>query len=143
MNRKEIIQSLFQDFEGFRRRFGKSHGIGTNKQMPTHTQVWTMIILAEKGPKSPKELAEQFCMSASAVTQLIDPLVKDRLVARTEDDTDRRKIEISLTKAGFAKLEDAKAARVESLVEMLTPLSDDELLQLAALYKKIIHNSHP
>lgn len=111
-----------------------------HKDMPTPAQFGLLMMLSAHGSKSLKDLAECFTMSPSAATQLVDGLVKDGLVRRTEDENDRRKVEVSLTPAGVTKLQAAQKSRLASLTKMMEPLTDAELAQLRVLQKKITDN---
>ena len=54
---------------------------------------------------APSQLAEYLMLSRPAVTRLLDGLVRRKLVTRHPDPADRRRLRLSLTRAGRARLE--------------------------------------
>jgi len=54
---------------------GRMHG-ALPKDMPTHAQLGIMCVLAHRKAQSIKELAEQFGISSSAATQLVNGMVR-------------------------------------------------------------------
>lgn len=75
---------------------------------------------------SPSQLAEYLLLSRPAITRLLDELEKQRLVKRRPAETDRRRLNLSLTAKGQSLLDayftDARAL----LAERLAPLTPEE-----------------
>jgi DNA-binding MarR family transcriptional regulator len=68
-----------------------------------HWEFKTLHMLRRGGPPyraTPGELAKQLGMSAAALTNRIDALVRRGYVERTHDPDDRRKVVATLTRAG-------------------------------------------
>jgi len=61
-----------------------------------------LLVLWSKGPQTPSTLSEQTIRDRTTVTRLIDGMVRKELVARSENPTDRRRTDISLTPNGEA-----------------------------------------
>ena len=59
-----------------------------------------LLVLWSKGSQAPSTLSEETIKDRTTVTRLIDGLVKKGFVIRTENPTDRRRSDISLTLAG-------------------------------------------
>jgi DNA-binding MarR family transcriptional regulator len=59
-----------------------------------------MFMLVHVGPQSIKDMAVRFSMTPSAATQLVNGLVKDGYLVRTENIWDRRKVGVDLTVKG-------------------------------------------
>jgi len=142
--RKALITGIFEDMGTMLRLMHPTCLPGSEKALPSRAQIGLLLHLAKGGPRSLKELADMFCMTSSAATQLVDSLEEEKLVTRTEDPQDRRKVIVAITPKGHIKLEDAKKARLESLTHLLAPLTDEELEHLANLQKKIVAgHRHP
>jgi DNA-binding MarR family transcriptional regulator len=59
-----------------------------------------LMALQERGDQSVSQLAAEIGLSVAATSQLLDRLVHDKLVARTESPLDRRRKELALTASG-------------------------------------------
>lgn len=76
------------------------------------------------------ELAHQCLLTPPAMTELVEGLVREGLVRREEDPTDRRAVRVSLTAAGRREVERYHNAIAEALGEAiarLEPSSRDRL----------------
>ena len=69
---------------------------------------WVLILLMREGNKTstPSLLAEKAGVTRATMTGLLDGLARDGLVERVFDEEDRRRVTVSLTDAGQAKLDD-------------------------------------
>lgn len=141
MDRTSIINELFESMGALRKTF-VPHG-NEMKGMPTRSQLFVMMVIAQQGPQSTKDMAEKLCMTPSAVTQLVDTLVEDKLIVRKDDKDDRRKSILTLTHDGIKRLDEAKKHRMVSMVKLLSPLTDKELIQLRDLQRKILTHIAP
>ena len=140
MNRTELMTEVAEGFSSFKRLMVTSQAHGHAKRMTTHAQIGILFILSHGGPMSLKAIAERLCMTSSAATQLVNGLVEDKMITRREDETDRRKIVLTLTATGKNALAAAKKARLSALTALLEPLSDAELLQWKTLQDKILEH---
>ncbi len=66
----------------------------------TITQYRTLVVLASRGPQSLASLAELISVTPATATRMCDRLVKKGLIARREQETDRRQLRVELTKRG-------------------------------------------
>lgn len=138
MDRERLLTEFFNRMSNMRRFLSMLHASETTaKGMPTRAQFAVMAALSHE-TKSVKALAGTFCMTSSAVTQLVNALVKDGTLARTEDKKDRRTTVVSLTAKGRTLLAAGKKARRTSLRKLLAPLNDTEIRQLHAIQEKLI-----
>ncbi len=108
----------------------------------TPAQMGVLVAIVKAGLTGIKEVAAEFRMSPSAATQLVDGLVDAGLLVREEDAKDRRKIRLTVTPSGLTVLAKARKERLRSLSQVLKPLTDAELKQLAALQRKILSCLH-
>ncbi len=94
--------------------------------------------LADAGDALPLgQLAERLSCVKSNITQLVDRLEADGLVARQADPGDRRTKLAALTAAGRKACVAGTSLQNETERELLTTLSGEESRQLALLLEKI------
>ena len=95
------------------------------------------ILRGAKEEVSASYILERMIQPSSNVTRIVDKLESRGLVTRTLCPEDRRKMDISITKAGL-KLLTLLDARVAKLHEpMMQNLSEEEAHQLTYLIKKL------
>lgn len=141
MNRQTVISNVAEGFNQIRRHIVHTQqGNHTSKSMPTPAQLGVMYLLSHSEVNNTKEMAKHLCMSPSAITQLVDGLVKDKILERKVDSKDRRKINITLTISGKKKLILAQKKHLKIFENMFESLSDKELIQIEFLQKKIIEH---
>ena len=58
-----------------------------------------LMVLQKQGSQSVSQLAREVGLSLAATSQLVDRLVRDKLVARRESPVDRRRKQLALTSA--------------------------------------------
>ena len=94
--------------------------------------------LADAGDSLPLgQLADRLSCVKSNITQLVDRLEADGLVARRPDPKDRRARLAVLTAAGRKACQDGSRIQLESERKLLTTLTRDEARQLAVLLGKL------
>jgi DNA-binding MarR family transcriptional regulator len=93
--------------------------------------------LSDAGESLPLgQLAERLSCVKSNITQLVDRLETDGLVAREADPADRRTRLAVLTAAGRKACKDGARLQLETERELLTTLTRDEARQLGTLLEK-------
>ena len=90
-------------------------------------QFKTAMLVAATGGLSGRELATRLTIGPSAVTPLVDGLVRHGYVRREEDPTDRRICWARPTPAGRALFERVNLASGEQLDRVLARLTDEEV----------------
>ncbi|POB10043.1 MAG: HTH domain-containing protein [Sulfobacillus thermosulfidooxidans] len=83
------------------------------------------------------ELAERLNISSPGVTQMIDKLQAEGIVARHSPVGDQRTVCVTLTETGRQVLHIAEAAFLTRVQSLLKPLSPEEQENLLTLLKKI------
>ncbi|MFG1602671.1 MarR family winged helix-turn-helix transcriptional regulator [Actinoplanes sp. NPDC049265] len=97
----------------------------------TLTQIKILMLLARHGNISGGELARMLGVGLAALSGMIDRLVAQDLVARTEDQRDRRVRRIGLTRAGSELIGGIFDAGMEKQRKLLSRLSADQLRTIA------------
>ncbi|MEV6344944.1 MarR family transcriptional regulator [Actinoplanes sp. NPDC051851] len=93
----------------------------------TMAQLKILILLARNGTVAGGELARMLGVGAAALSGMIDRLVVQDLVTRTEDVNDRRVRRIGLTKAGAEIIDGIMTAGMARHRELLSRLTAEEL----------------
>jgi DNA-binding MarR family transcriptional regulator len=81
----------------------------------TLPQIVTLTLLRRDGAMAVSPIAERLRMSLSATSSLVQRLVEQQLVTRTEDPDDRRQKRIELTGGGARLIERLQLERVSAL----------------------------
>jgi DNA-binding MarR family transcriptional regulator len=89
----------------------------------------SMVVFA--GPISLAELAAAEQVRAPTMSRIVDGLVREGLVNRVSNPTDRRMVKISATEAGARLLEEGRERRVRALTRRLDQLAESERRALA------------
>jgi DNA-binding MarR family transcriptional regulator len=93
------------------------------------------------------ELGDHLGVTSAAASQMLERLVQQELILRTEDPDDRRVKQIALTDKGHRILEDGIRARQSWLNDLAQTLSDSEketiMAGLNVLIDRMKHLSQP
>lgn len=103
----------------------------------TISQFGVIEALYHLGPLSQRQLADKILRSSGNLTMVIDNLERDQLVRRDRDPVDRRVVNVSLTPGGEALIESVLPQHVRGIHDVFTILTPEELIQLAALTRKL------
>lgn len=94
---------------------------------------------SESGTLTMSELAASQGVGPSAITQMVDRLIREGLVERVPDGGDRRVVRVRPTPHSSAMITRFKAGRDDAQSRVLAPLDDDELAQYVLLTERIIN----
>ena len=87
------------------------------------------------------DLGEGLRISKAAASQMLEHLVKQKLILRLEDPQDRRIKQLSLTDKGYRTLEECIRVRQGWLDDLVSSLSADQKQQIAAAVKILIEKT--
>jgi DNA-binding MarR family transcriptional regulator len=96
-----------------------------------------MNVLKEDGTLHVAEIGERLRIAKARMTHLIDKLVNLELVERSIDTTDRRTINITITKKGRAILEKHEITITRAVGEYISGLKENELETLSTSLRNI------
>jgi DNA-binding MarR family transcriptional regulator len=99
-----------------------------------------LMRINEEGPMNQATLAGLLGFAPRSVTDTIDALERDGLVARTDDERDRRARIVALTPAGREALGAAQRVRLKAMDEIFGRLSAPERATFKALLTTISTN---
>jgi DNA-binding MarR family transcriptional regulator len=124
-------EQLIADIMGAQQRLG--HLFGYDRSDPlfsshlTMSQIKILMLLSRHGNVSGGELAGLLGIGLAALSGMVDRLVQQDLVSRTEDLRDRRVRRIGLTRKGDELIESIFNAGGAKMVALLSRLSAEEL----------------
>ena len=87
------------------------------------------------------DLGEGLRISKAAASQMLEHLVKQKLILRLEDPQDRRIKQLSLTDKGYRTMEECIRVRQGWLDDLVSSLSADQKQQIAAAVKILIEKT--
>ena len=90
-------------------------------------QLSALSVIVFGGKTSLSELAKAEQVRPPTMSRIIDALVRDGLVKRETDKTDRRSIIITATEKGTRIMHEGRGRREKRLLELLQPLRREEI----------------
>lgn len=104
----------------------------------TSPQLLVLQTLSDAGGKAkPSDIARQVHLSQATVTSIVDRLMRAELVERQRSHTDRRVIDVVLTKTGRARLTDAPEPLQDSFLASFEKLQSWEQSQLISSVQRL------
>jgi DNA-binding MarR family transcriptional regulator len=104
----------------------------------TLPQVLLLSHVERRGTASPSELAEAVHVSLPAVSQMIDRLVQQGLLSRTEDPVDRRRKSLATTTDARSFMRKLGAARSMEYELGLASVPAELLAQMATAIERVV-----
>jgi DNA-binding MarR family transcriptional regulator len=129
-----FVATLQNWIEVFMRRSMKNFILFTKESGLSMSQVGALFRI-HKGANGVTDIGEELGVTSAAASQMVERLVQQKLIVRTEDTHDRRVKQILLTPKGLETLEMALHARQDWLVELADALSPEEKDQVSAALK--------
>lgn len=96
-----------------------------------------LIILSETGAITQRDLTKKLGIQPGSASEVIQKLESAGLIRRIPSSTDRRTMEINLTKKGLVEAKKASEAREKRHLEMFSCLSEEEMNTLLTLTEKL------
>jgi len=124
---RQIVRSLRVSSRSSEQRVGLSGA-----------QLFVLQCLARQSPCSVNELAARTATDQSSVSVVVSRLVAMGHVRRTTSKTDRRSVDLSLSRSGRALLESAPEAVQDRLIAALARLPKTELKTLSRLLSRVV-----
>lgn len=97
----------------------------------TLTQFKSLFLIGSRGSINFRKLAKALGVTPSNVTGIVDRLVGQGLVSRTENPEDRREMSLQATDKGQTLLSNLKESGINRMTQILSLLSLEELSSLA------------
>lgn len=105
------------------------HEMRRNRPEEMSIQQFRVLGIVKRHPGASLSLvARHLGLTTASASKLVDGLVKQELLTRTDSPEDRRKVVLEITEAGNHALEAARAAALGRLTELLEGLCEEERL---------------
>jgi DNA-binding MarR family transcriptional regulator len=104
-------------------------------------QIGALFQIRRMGVCSVSEIGTELGITKAAASQLLEGLVQDDLIRRSEDPNDRRTKQIVLTDKGLGILRESVHARQSWLTRMGNRLSERERSQVASALRILIEKA--
>ena len=128
----ERVEQAFNEMRlalaGARQRFSEGSTL-------TRTQLEIISQLID-GPRTTSELAKALFLTQSAVTQTVDTLVRQALVARIPDAGDRRVTRLELSAEGKRVTNHLRGLKRKKMEEIMVKLTADEVEAMISITRK-------
>jgi DNA-binding MarR family transcriptional regulator len=94
-----------------------------------------------RGRSNVSDLGEGLGISKAAASQMLERLVQQELILRSEDPLDRRVKKLVLTDKGSRLIQQSVQVRQDLLEDLVSTLSEDEKIQITAAVKIMIEKT--
>jgi DNA-binding MarR family transcriptional regulator len=131
MNKSELVQEIVELERQIGRIIGQHAHILWIDSGLTPTQLRSLFLIVNKGSTNFRKLAQALEVTPANVTGIVDRLVGQRLVSRTQNPEDRREMTLQATDKGQALVSNLKEVGIKHMTQILSVLSVEELSALA------------
>lgn len=135
-NLKATSEELYSLLLYLNRKVFNHNDIMKRLSIPSsHAKV--IFYLVHSKNASVSEIARDLSISKSNMTPIIDKLIQEGFVERLPDPNDRRVIRIGITEKGYKFSTEQKELAKKILMEKISSLSCEDLVQIEILTKKL------
>lgn len=106
------------------------------------SMIGALFHLHRKGSSGVTDLGERLGVTSAAASQMLERLVQQELILRSEDPNDRRVKQIVITDKGCQILEEGLCARQDWLKDLAEFLSIEEKEQITAAFNIMINKAN-
>jgi len=136
--RSDIIEKIFENIYILRQKIASEMNLPLNRMLLTYSQ-WQVLNLVKKNKSiNIKDLAGLLDITSSAATQIVDGLVNKDLLSRKRSRSDRRVLEIELSRRSILQLKKSMA----KICPIFDALDDRELEDYCQLTEKLAHKEN-
>jgi DNA-binding MarR family transcriptional regulator len=132
--RRWIEVSMHRSMRNFL-RYARESGLSMS-------QFGVLFHLSRKQSSGVTDLGEHLGVTSAAASQLLERLVQQGLILRSEAPHDRRVKQIVLTDKGCQVLEEGISAHQDWLVDLAEALSSEEIVQVQSALELLIDKTH-
>jgi len=119
------------------REVSKKHMLTIVKAGLTFPQITILDFVKEKGECKMGDLADALNMTMSAVTGIVDKMIKLKLVKRERSQKDRRIVRVAFLKKGRDTVRLINKERREAINNLFSAFTDEEKMEYLRLVKKM------
>ena len=139
MPSKDPFISTFHEWiEVFMHRSMRGYMHYARKKGLSRSMIGTLFHLSHRDHAGVTDLGEHLGVSSAAASQMLERLVEEGLIERSEDPDDRRMKKITLTDKGSKVMKESVSARLGWLKELEATFSEEEKRQITVAMELII-----
>lgn len=138
-----FVDALHRWIEIFMRRSMRNFLSYVRESGLSMSQVGALFHIHRMGSSGVTNLGDHLGVTSAAVSQMLERLVQQELISRTEDPNDRRVKQIVLTPKGCQILEETIRARQGWLNDLADALTPEEQTQIVAALEILIEKARP
>jgi DNA-binding MarR family transcriptional regulator len=97
-----------------------------------------LVVLSESGPTSMVDLAKEQMITQAAMTSIIDHLENSEMVERDRSKTDRRVVNVTITRKGGDVLKKGMRLYTQFMKKATRNLTDEEIRTILTLFDKLL-----
>lgn len=136
-----FLSTLHEWMSVFMRRSMHNLMRNSRKSGWSMSQLGTLMVIQRMGTSAVSDIGDELGISNAAASQMLDRLVQEELILRTEDQHDRRVKQIKLTEKGCQLIQEYFRARHSWLNELADNLSASEKEQVSQALRILIEKS--
>ncbi len=141
MSEIEVTGRLEKLLETFMRRSMHNFILTAKERGLSMSQIGALFAIHRKGSCGVSDIGDHLGITAAATSQMLNRLVEQDLIERTEDPVDRRLKRIVLTPAGAQTLQDSVRARQNWLHRLAVTLTPDEQDHVSASLQLLLEKA--
>lgn len=127
MDSKELIKEII-DLQRTADRMRRQYELEVWMELPlTIAQLKSLFFISNCGTTNLGKLAEALKVTSTNTTGIVDRLVKQGMISRSEDPRDRRMLELKATEKGEKLINSLRQRRRGFMFDVLSRLSEAEL----------------
>ena len=107
----------------------------------SRSMIGTLFHLSHRDHAGVTDLSEHLGVSSAAASQMLERLVEEGLIKRSEDPDDRRMKKITLTDKGAMVMKESVRARLDWLKDLIGTFTEEEKKQIKLAMDLIIKNA--
>ena len=137
--RKKLLEQIMTSMSELHRCFATARD-GFLAQFKLSRAQMELLLSLKHGKRTIGDLAKNFSITSSAVSQMVDQLERKGLVERNSDPQDRRVTHIKLAKEPTKVFQDVRNKFTTHLSERFSGITKDELETLLAILNKTVNH---
>lgn len=138
MNKQKYLEQLFNTMSQLRKLLENQAQESHEDRTATMMQFSALKFLKDNKNSTVGDIAGHLRLSKSSATQLIERLVKVKLVQRIDDQEDRRLVRLVITSNGEQEIVNLRKRFMDKMSKIFTNVPDEDLKELVRIHTKLI-----
>lgn len=128
---QEIFETVFRKLKRQNELFPKT------KYKLADGHILILMYLSRKTVCTVSDITSYLGITSGGGTVLTDALLKHNLITRTRSETDRRVVQLSLTKEGESIVEQIIKQRAEKFTQLFNGIEEDDIQKIISIFYKL------